>query len=241
MSTMVGEVTRTDRRILNSIDKLEKTVEYRNRSNAIIVADSKGRELIKQRNQNTHVKITYQPGAKLRNQHLDATIKRHLNNRLIVKPIVLIWLGTCELTTKTSSGFKLQPNIIDWVNTLIDSYQIYKEELLVINPRAIILYIECPYFHLQTFNLAKHYTNSKVTKLEQEALEKAVITYNNALIVLNRVNTPLISEDLIKFGKGKGRKQKKKIDYRQLRDGCHPNSSVTKLWLVKFIHLIDRF
>ena len=97
------------------------------------------------------------------------------------------------------------------------------------------------YFHLQTFNIEKNYTNSNVSALEQNNLERAIVKYNNALIFLNGVNTPLISEDLIKFGKGKKRKLTKKIDYRQLRDGCHPSGTLTRLWLIKFINLIDRF
>ena len=37
--------TQTDRRIQNGIKTLEKTIAYRNRNRAIIVEDSKGREL----------------------------------------------------------------------------------------------------------------------------------------------------------------------------------------------------
>lgn len=223
-----SDETRTDRRIQKGIEKLEKTITYKNRNRAIIVADSKGRELWKQRDSNTHVSITYQPGAKLRNAHLDATIKRHLNNRTIKNPIVLIWLGTCELTIKTRKGFTLQPNIGDYVNTLISEYQTYKDELLLINPNLTILFLECPYFKLHTFNLAKKYVNSKITFAEQKTLEKAIIAYNNSLISLNRISTPIISEDLVKYGKGKIRRQiQKNIDYRQLNDGCHP---CARLW-----------
>ena len=40
-----NKTTRTDRRIVKSTLKLEKELEYRDRRRAIIVADSKGREL----------------------------------------------------------------------------------------------------------------------------------------------------------------------------------------------------
>ena len=117
---------RTDRRIIKSIETLEKTIVHKNRYNAIIIADSKGRELKKQRESNTHVAVHFQGGAKLRNFHLDACIKGHLNNRLVINPIILIWLGTCELTRKGNNGFQLQPYIGSYVNNLINSYEIYK-------------------------------------------------------------------------------------------------------------------
>lgn len=233
--------TRTDRRIIKSIETLEKTITRKNRHNAIIIADSKGRELKKQRESNTHVAVHFQGGAKLRNFHLDACIKRHLNDRSVTKPIILIWLGTCELTKRGNNGFQLQPNITSYTNNLISSYQMYKNELLDINPRATVLFLECPYFHLQTFNLEKGHINSNISISEQKSLERAIIHYNNSLITLNGISAPLISEDLVKYGKGKQRRRmQKNIDYRQLSDGCHPSPSISRLWLLRFIKLIDR-
>lgn len=159
------EETRTDRRIKRDQEKLEKIIVARNRSNVILIADSKGRELQKQRESHTHIQIQYHPGAKLRNTYLDSAIKCHLNNRMIHHPIVLIWLGNWELTTRSSSGFVLQPNVESYVHSLISSYQIYKTELRAINPRATIIFLECPYFELQTFNLKKGHRSSNISKL----------------------------------------------------------------------------
>lgn len=169
----------------------------------LLIADSKGCELKKQRELNTHVVVHFQGGAKLRDYHLDACIKSHLNDRSVIKPIILIWLGTCELTKKDNNGFQLQPNIGNYVYTLISSYQVYKNELLNINPRATILFLECPYFNLQTFNLEKGYSQSNINISDQKSLERAIIHYNNSLITLNSINTHLISEDLVRYGKGK--------------------------------------
>lgn len=233
------EETRTDRRIKRDIEKLTKSIEFRNRDNTIIVADSKGRELQKQRDRDTHVRIYYQPGAKLRNTYLDLTIKRHLNTKY--KPKVLIWLGTCELTAKSRNGFVLQPDVVNYVNTLILSYQAYKEELLAINSRATIIFLECPFFELQTFNIRKGHMTSNITKLEQETLKTAIYRYNTELIALNGISSPFISEDMIKFGKGKRHsRMQRSIDFRQLVDGCHPRPKITKLWLLKFLKFIDR-
>ena len=88
-----NNTTRTDRRIQQVIDKIEKTIEIKNRQRVILIADSKGRELRKQRLRNTHINIQYQPGAKIGNVFLDAAINRHINT--VFRPKILIWLGTC--------------------------------------------------------------------------------------------------------------------------------------------------
>ena len=119
MSTSAKEGNRTDRRIINEIEKLNASIAVKDRSRAILIADSKGRELRKQRNPNMHFNIQYQPGAKLRNVFLDASVKRHITNRSIRNPIVLIWLGTCEFTVKTVNGYKIQDNIDTHIDRLI--------------------------------------------------------------------------------------------------------------------------
>ena len=70
--------TKADRNIAKSIKKHVEEITYKNRNHAIIVGDSKCRELQKQRQHNSHVNIFYQPGAKLNNGHIDAYIRRHL-------------------------------------------------------------------------------------------------------------------------------------------------------------------
>ena len=59
MSTSAKEGNRTDRRIINEIEKLNASIAVKDRSRAILIADSKGRELRKQRNRNTHLNIQY--------------------------------------------------------------------------------------------------------------------------------------------------------------------------------------
>ena len=47
--------------------------------------------------------------------------------------------------------------------------------------------------------------------------------------------------DIKKIGKGRRKTTlAKKIDYRQLIDGCHPAPTITKLWLIRFVKMIDR-
>lgn len=232
--------TRTDRRISKGIDKLENEITVKDRRSAIIVADSKGRELRKQRVYNAHLNIFYQPGAKLRNVHLDLYIKRHLNNRTVRSPVVLIWLGSCELTIKTVNGYVLIGNLDAHVSRLILSYEAYKQELIAINPRSRIVFMPCPYFELKTYNKSRQFNSIITTESDQRELEQAIQKYNHELTELNDISTPYICEDFTKYGKGRKHKSvQKSIDYRQLVDGCHPRPEITKLWLLKFIKLID--
>lgn len=233
--------TKLDRNIAKGIKKFTEEISYKNRNHAIIVGDSKCRELQKQRDHNSHVNIFYQPGAKLNNGHIDSYIRRHLTNVFNKPPIVLIWLGTCELTVKTRRGFDLVPNISDHVDTIIENYKLYKQQLEALKPSVRIIFLPCPYFNLDTFNVSRKYKTINITREQQLALEHSIKKYNRELITLNNINTPVICEDLIRRGKGKTHKsQQKTIDYRHLIDGCHPSVEITKLWLLKFVKLIDR-
>ena len=197
----------TDRRIEKSIDSISKTIDTRNRSRAIIIADSKGRELQKQRAYNTHINIQYRSGAKIRNACLDSAVKRHLNDRTIRYPIALFWHGTCELTIKTKDGFKMPDNMNTHINALINTYRTYAEELLTINPRTTIIFLPCPYFDLNVFNLSR---GKKLAQIDQNQLEQAVDRYNTEISSINGISTPKIWEDLLKYSKGKKQKVLKK-------------------------------
>lgn len=234
-SNVAIEGTRTDRRIQKTINKLEITIDYRNRSRVILIADSKGRELRKQRTANTHINIQYFPGAKISNVFLDAAIRRHITR--VSDPIVLIWLGTCEISIKSNNGFILPANLDNHMHRLINSYHAYKQQLMMVNPTTTVIFLPCPYLELNTYNAKNGYT----VKINQEELERGIRMYNNEINAINSISTPAICEDIQKFGKGKRKTTiAKKIDYRQLIDGCHPAPTITKLWLIKFVRMIDR-
>ena len=106
-----------------------------------------------------------------------------------------------------------------------------------INPRTTVLFLPCPYFELNAYNTARGYIAAETDKKE---LERIISRYNTKVFNINSVVTPSICEDFIKYGKGKGKPLKKKVDYRQLVDGCHPSPMLTKLWLMRFVKLVDR-
>ena len=96
-------------------------------------------ESFKSKERTTHT-LTFNTGAKIQNTYLDSAVKRHLNYRNIRYPIALFWHGTCELTVKTKEGFKIPDNIYTQIDTLINTYRTYTDELWKINPRTTIIF-----------------------------------------------------------------------------------------------------
>ena len=83
---------------------------------------------------------------------------------------------------------------------------------------------------------------NKLARIDQNDLEQIIDRYNSEISSINGIVTPKNWENVIKYSKEKKQKAMKamKIDYRQLVDGCHPSPQLSKLWLLRFVKLIDR-
>ena len=81
-------------------------------------------------------------------------------------PVVPIWLGTCELTTKTVNDNTLIRNLDAHVTQLIQSYKMYKHK--IVNPRTTtIVFLPRPFFELKTYNKSRHYNSIEIKESDQ--------------------------------------------------------------------------
>jgi len=180
--------------------------------------------------------------------------------RYAFDPIVLVWLGTCELSSKKEKYTYLNSYPYQNIEFLLTEYRDFKSEIKSVNPSALVLFIECPYYSLVNANkLRKDITKSKgknypslvvnsvkknrqvqwAAKIDQ-ALRQQIDYFNEHLrLIKQTVKTPRLSQDLIVSNRyAKDNRVKYRVNNSLLRDGVHPIRILAKLWLYKFIGLV---
>ena len=87
--------------------------------------------------------------------------KRHVNSLLrLVKelkdPIILVWLGTCEITRKVDKYIKLHKYPYQNIEFILTEYRKLRYQIRRRNPSAKVYFIECPYYSITKANKPKH-------------------------------------------------------------------------------------
>ena len=194
--------------------------------------------------------------------------KRHVNSLLrLVKelkdPIILVWLGTCEITRKVDKYIKLYKYPYQNIEFILTEYRKLRYQIRRKNPSASLYFIECPCYSItksnkpknivvnSTINLGKvneRYPSLIVNKIREvreiqwaAKVDKEVSTqidyYNDHLKLLNRgISTPRLSQDIIVSNKSRvDPRVKYKKNYNLMHDGVHPIRTLAKLWAVKLV------
>ena len=229
------------KKLEKEIKKLEKKhVGVSNKNNLIIASDSKGRFLRNQMSFNTHLNIQYRSGAKVNNNQLKSIVFRKIQS--VQHPIVALWFGTCELTTKDGDFISLTTNIETKITDIITQYKELKREIITRNNRSKVIFLECPYFSLLEWNKHKNHPNPDLFSEQQKILEASIDKLNKEMQSINgNIRRTRISQDMVFSTKCKGKSQKYSIDYSLLKDGIHPGEVLTKLWLLKINSLLSDF
>ena len=228
------------RNIIGEIKLLKRTKYFSSTRKSFLISDSKGFDL--KRIENTrHIRFFCKSGANITHREVRSYAKYQVKNNKY--PIILLWFGTCALTEKSNGLFVLKNNITDVVENTISEYRELKNELVTINPRAKIVFLDCPYYSLSTFNKHKNKTfANNFFDEQQKELKVAIDLHNDKLRDLNGniQKIPCLNKDFSKRTSSKKRKPKIQIDYRQLRDGCHIGRLLAELWLLRIKRLIYR-
>ena len=156
-------------------------------------------------------------------------------------PVILFWFGTCSLTQKINGLFVVKDDLDNVVASVISLFKTIKAELLSLNHRAKIIFLECPYYSLSMFNShrrSKFPTN--FVMIQQRQLVTAIDNLNTEIRIINgSAKVPNFNKD---FTTRTHRKQPARLvyDYSQLRDGCHMGKRLSELWLIRIHRLIYR-
>ena len=135
-------------------------------------------------------------------------------------PIVIIWLGTFEITQKTGKYVKIRQYPYQNIEFILSEYRELKNRIKEENKTAKVIFLECPYYSTTRYNKEKtltprnkrrdninrstiliHQYKSKRTETissnTDNNLCQQIDYYNKHLRLINRINVPRLSQDII--------------------------------------------
>ena len=229
------------KKISRDIAFLQKTKNYRSCRTAFLLSDSKGKDL-KLIQEPKRMTFFYRGGAEITEPNIQSYARHIVSNRRNRYPVIIFWFGTCSLTHKVNNLFILKDNIKTVVDSTIADYIQIKQELLGLNQRAKIIFLECPYYKLSMFNeYRKKEFDINIFTNQQKLLIEAIDYHNFKVREINgSTKIPNFNRDFTLRSNPKKRKPRMQVNYELLRDGCHPGKKLARLWLLRIQQLIYR-
>lgn len=185
-----------------------------------------------------YININYRAGATIENSFLNSFTLNRIKRAY--RPIVILWLGTCELTTKRGKFIRLVEDVETRLLEIERKYSDYKDKILNTNGQSTVIFLECPYFSIPVWNKIKGHYYPECFEEEQILLEKAIKDLNSIFKGLNGcLRVPKLSIDM-EFSIKKKRKPRKYFqNYKTLTDGVHPGKEIARLWYLRIIRMIS--
>ena len=233
---------RIARYISKEIRELKRTKQFRSNRKAFLISDSKSKDL-KFLKGEKYVRFYYKGGAEITDPDIQSYAAHQVTNRLNKYPVIIFWFGTCSLTEKQNGLFVIKNNLEEVIQDVISSYVTTKEYLLKLNPRAKVVFLDCPYTSLSMYNTARGKKFKKnLFDNQQRELIKAIDLHNKELKLINKyMKTPNLNKDFSsRTNPKRASKPRTVVDYSQLRDGCHIGRKLAELWLIRIHRLIYR-
>lgn len=226
------------KKILKRANYLENLNYIGGFRDVILRGDSKVRSFMGHVYKDPYMNIAYRPGAKIDNSFLQYHTLHRV--RRSFRPIVVIWMGTCELTDKRGRFIRLVDNLEEKLDYIRTSYMNYKEQVLKANGESTVIFLECPYMNVEIWNRTKNHPSPDVFKFEQEDMETAVDKLNLIFKEINgEIRTPRLAQDFTdSHRKRKNKPRQYYKNYKILTDGVHPDKPVAKLWYLRLVKMI---
>jgi hypothetical protein len=138
-----------------------------------IFTDSKGfcLEKVVRDSVKNNIKIVARSGATVswdnQTQELLRTVKK------AYKPVILIWLGTCEVTFKEGKYIRVRNFPYQNVEYTLTEYRELRHKIIHVNRQSKIVFIECPYYSMTKPN--RNFASQRKTVKNNHS--KAQVTY----------------------------------------------------------------
>ena len=234
-------VSRINKNISNLVPKLS-LIGHLNKI-PVVLTDSKGRYL-KDQVQNVHPenKIVWwaKSGAGVEEQF--AWLRENLQSEFVnlhSDHITLyIWLGTCDLTTKTGEFIDLKSEDFSAGNRLCRFYrQIH--EYISDYPNIRLIFLQLPCYSIYFWNLSHGHSDPEQFREKDKILANQLSEVNKYIRGFNSVLHPEINSvdfglDLEKSNKPHNRRHISYCNNFQLYlDGIHPCPELARLWVVR--------
>ena len=154
---------------------------------------------------------------------------------------LFIWIGTCDLTTKTGKLIDVSSHDSSSAYKLIDKLKQIYTFVRHFKDSVQLTFLRIPIYSIYLWNLkdGRDWDNYKAKDV---ILNKNISIVNNYIADLNRVLnvtvSPRFSEDLQKSKKKPGSTTKYFYTYDMYIDGIHPSPLLAKLWLTRLCKLV---
>ncbi|CAC5394454.1 unnamed protein product [Mytilus coruscus] len=186
------------------------------------------------------IHIFSEKGATIHSNIVNTAVR---NIQTAANPIVFLWFGTCEISKKTGRFSDIINHPYQSIEQILTEYRTVKNNILLANPSATVIAIDCPYFSIYIWNQSRGYqfnTESTIRYRDTDTKLKSAIDYfNQQLTHLNRnALVPHIAQDQVISSKQRRRSRTQyKISFKSLFDGIHPKRPISRLWLHRLVKL----
>lgn len=153
-----------------------------------------------------------------------------------------VWLSTCNLTSKEKNYISLTSLQGDeTVNHIYSKLQSIKS-ILTRHPGCKITFLETPLYSIEEHNKYKNHKDPSTFKDQDLELHRQIRVLNDKIRSLNaeaHCHSPSFNTDLITSSRVKqGRKHQKsvthkRVNYKLLADGIHPDVLLARTWVKK--------
>lgn len=240
----------SDRRLANQVLQLRPDPLIQPQRTPVLLSDSKGLNLQNEVrvNPETFIHFWCYPGATA--EHRLQYLKDNLAGQLasLEKITLFVWVGTCNLTTKTGQFIEITSTNTDAAYALINTLKEIYHFVRTFGDDVKLVFLHLPLYSIYKYNESKgHQSLDKF--VEQDCLLRQQIEIvNNYMSDTNRLlhaYSPQFSEDLVKSKskKNSGFPQRTKYSYKFVlyTDGIHPKPKLAKLWLARLCRLVHDF
>ena len=242
-------ISKVNKNIYNLSPKLA-SIGHLNRI-PIVLTDSKG-QYLKAQVQDVHPenKLVWwaKSGAGTEEQFnwLRENLKSELVNLQSDHLTLYIWLGTCDLTTKTENFIDIKSHDFSAGNKLCRFYRQIHEYISDNHPTIRLIFLQLPYYSIYFWNLSHGHSNPEQFREKDKILENQISEVNKYIRGFNSVLHPEINSvdfclDLEKSNKPSHRRHISYCqNYQLYLDGIHPCPELARLWVVRLTLRLEK-
>ena len=139
------------------------------------------------------------------------------------KPVILIWLGTCEVIFKEGKYIRVRNFPCQNVEYTLTEYRELRDKSIHVNRQSKIVFIECPYYSITKAN--RNFASQR--KTDKNNNSKAQVTYNGNKTGTdkNNNNKAQVTYKGNKTGTDKNNNNKAQVTYKGNKTGTDKNNN----------------
>ena len=158
----------------------------------------------------------------------------HRHNQVVV----IVWLGTCDLTEKSEKFISLRHSTDDaafqYVTSQVVRFCSFAEKF----PSVKLVFFEIPPYSIVEWNTYQGHENPVEFHADDTVLNDRIILINQFIAQVNKARnfcSPRFHLDVTKSKKQKDGQQRKSLDFSLFKDGIHPDVLLARYWMKRLV------